>query len=48
MISQSMPIIVMAICWGQSSLDLVQLVLDVDVLALAPCASVDCMFELVV
>ena len=48
MISQSMPIIVMAICWGRSSLDLVELVLDVGVLALAPCASVDCMFELVV
>ena len=48
MISQSMPFIVMAMCWGRSSLDLVELVLDVDVFALAPCASVDCMFELVV
>ena len=48
MISQSMPLIVMAICLGRSSLDLVELVLDVDVFALAPCASVDCMLELLV
>ena len=46
MISQSMPLIVMAICWDRSSLDLVELVLDVDVFALAPCISDDCILEL--
>ena len=36
----------MVMCWGRSSLDLVELVLDVDVFALAPCASVDCILEM--
>ena len=45
MISQSMPLIVMAMYWGRSSLDLVELVLDVDVFALAPRVSEDCMVE---
>ena len=40
---QSIPLIVMAMCGIWSLVDFVELVLDVDVLALAPWASVDCM-----
>ena len=40
---QSIPLIVMAMCGIRFLVDLVELVLDVDVLALAPWASVDCM-----
>ena len=40
---QSIPLIVMAMCGIWFLVDFVELVLDVDVLALAPWASVDCM-----
>ena len=42
---QSIPLIVMAMCGIWSLVDFVELVLDVDVLALAPWASVDCMSD---
>ena len=42
---QSIPLIVMAMCGIRFLVDLVELVLDVDVLALAPWASVDCMSD---
>ena len=42
---QSIPLIVMAMCGIWFLVDFVELVLDVDVLALAPWASVDCMSD---
>ena len=42
---QSIPLIVMAMCGIWSLVDFVELVLEVDVLALAPWASVDCMSD---
>ena len=42
---QSIPLIVMDTCGIWSLVDFVELVLDVDVLALAPWASVDCMSD---
>ena len=42
---QSIPLIVMAMCGIRSLVDFVELVLDMDVLALAPWASVDCMSD---
>ena len=42
---QSIPLIVMAMCGIRFLVDLVELVPDVDVFALAPWASVDCMLD---
>ena len=42
---QFIPLIVMAMCGIWFLVDFVELVLDVDVLALAPWASVDCMLD---